>query len=156
MSEKKVPAVFLIGNNAVSWSEHWTGADLSGVGTGDGSADADGHVIAATVLRRVNEDSPMAPVRAVVSHGVAPATAVAMLRKMADLIERAPEVLSAEPGNSVRRQPDGGVHRTRVTLDALRQAAAMLDEETRAKLLASFDEIGPAIDDPPAEPPLGG
>jgi hypothetical protein len=149
----KQPAVFLVGNNAVSWAEAWTNPEMQGA-TPDASADADGHVVSATVLRRGGPETPMSPVRAVVSHGVAPTTAVAMLRKMADLIEQTPEILSAEPGNSARRLPDGGVSKTRVTLDNLRQASGMLDEDTRRKLLEAFGEIGPAIDDPPPERPL--
>lgn len=156
------PAVFFVANNAETWAEtwpqRWSGdPNLTPESVRDvaDTADSDGHMVSAAVLRRGGPETPIAPVRAVVSHGVAPATAAAMLRKMADLIDRAPDVLSGEPGTSIRRLPDGTVRRVRVTLDALRGAADQVDDATRRKLLDALDELGPAIDDPPPEPPLG-
>ena len=112
------PAIFLVANNADTWAETWTdrwpGAETpESVREPAATAYGDGHMISAAVLRRGGTETPIAPVRAVVSHGASPATAAAMLRKMADLIERAPELLSAEPGNSARLLPDGDVRRVR-------------------------------------------
>ncbi|MEM7754174.1 MAG: hypothetical protein AAF297_00905 [Planctomycetota bacterium] len=156
------PAVFFVANNADTWAETWPqrwAGDPDhlpeSVRDTAATADTDGHMISAAVLRRGGSETPLAPVRAVVSHGVSPQTAAAMLRKMADLIERAPDVLSAEPGTSVRALPDGGVRRVKVTLDALRGAADQVDDATKRKLLDTLGELGPAIDDPPPEPPLG-
>jgi len=154
------PAVFLVANNAETWAETWTdrwpGSETpDAVRETAATADADGHMVSAAVLRRGGSETPIAPVRAVVSHGVSPVTAAAMLRKMADLIEAAPDVVSAEPGNSVRRLPDGSVRRVRVTLEGLRGAAEQAEDAVRRKLLDALGDLGPAIDDPPPEPPLG-
>lgn len=128
--------VFISGHNAESFehAEHVEG-------------DADGHVISGSVLRFQAMSTPLAPVQARVAHGCSVATAAAMLRKMADLIERAPEVLSGEPGWQVRRERDGGVARRRVTIEGLRAVAEDLDPGLRAWLLSRLDEIGPAIGD---------
>lgn len=109
--------------------------------------DADGHVIGGSVLRFQADETPLAPVKVRVSHGCAPATAAAMLRKVADAIEQRPEILREEPGWQVRRDGDGTVSKKKITVEALRAAAADLPPELREQVFDMLGRIGPAIGD---------
>lgn len=117
--------------------------------------DEDGHIVTATVLRKSPPDPSLVPVRARVAHGVAPSTAAAMLRKMADLLEQNPGFLSAEPGAAVRRLADGTSVRKRLTPEAISALAATLDPAERDRLTRLLDQIRPAITEDPDEPDLG-
>ncbi len=116
-------------------------------------ADDDGHVVTGTILRRSPPDPSLVPVRARVAHGVAPTTAAAMLRKMADLLEQNPEFLSAEPGAAVRRLPDGTSIRKTITPESLISLAERMDADERSRLLNMLEKIRPAITE--EERPLG-
>ncbi|MCA9297441.1 MAG: hypothetical protein KDA28_00160 [Phycisphaerales bacterium] len=104
----------------------------------DPTADEDGHVITASVVRLESETS-LAPVRVRIGHGVAPDTAVAMLRKMAGLLEKNPDLLSADPGVVARRMPDGTTQRKHLTREDLEAAIESLDEADRKRLEAMLD-----------------
>jgi hypothetical protein len=69
-----------------------------------------------------------------------------MLRKMADLLESAPAVLSDEPGVAVRLTPLGGVERRVITPEILREAAEHFGAPIAGRLLEVADLIEP---DPP-------
>jgi len=116
-------------------------------------ADRDGHLISASVFRQKGERTPIAPVKVRVAHGCAASTAAAMLRKAADLLEADPSFLSASPGTTLRRDPDGALVRRKVTEEGLLAAADDLDDATRARLFDLLDQIRPAIRDD--DPPLG-
>ncbi|MFI4897257.1 MAG: hypothetical protein ACIARR_05470, partial [Phycisphaerales bacterium JB059] len=92
-------------------------------------------------------------VRARVAHGVAPATAASMLRKMADLIETSPELVNAEPGIAYRRLPDGSSVRKKLTPRTLLEAGRMLDEEDRKRLIDLIERLR---DDLPSDEDEGG
>ena len=134
-------AVYLTAQNVVS-------VDLPVEGD---VGDADGHVVTGTVLRRRGVDRTLVPVRARIAHGVAPATAAAMLRKMAEMVEADPNFLSGPPGTAVRRTPEGDHIRKRLTPEALLAAAEGLDEEDREKLLSMMGEIRLELSDPEQE-----
>lgn len=138
MNETKNLAVYLAGFNAETYDR----AD-------DPSADRDGHVVTATVLKREGQDSSLVPVRVRVGHGVAPATAAALLRKMADLIESNGDILRASPGLALRRNPDGTAQRRRITPDALAAAAEQMDPQMRERYLDMLDRIRDQITDDP-------
>lgn len=127
-------AVYFTGGHAVT-------ADL-GL---DGVADADGHVITGAVFRRDGAVSPVAPLSVRVSHGCAPATAAAMLRKTADLIERAPGLLSGRPGRSARRGPDGSAIERQITVEALLAQAEALRPDLRDALFDALDRLRAAL-----------
>jgi hypothetical protein len=139
MSGEKNIAVYLSGFNAETYDR----AD-------DPAADADGHVITATVLRRPTDDASMVPVRVRVGHGVASATAAGMLRKMADMIEENPDLLNGLPGFALRRNPDGGADRRRITPEGLLRMAEQLEGEERDRLLEMIDKIRDQITDEPS------
>lgn len=142
MNELKQTAVYLAGINAVTFDR-----------PDEPTADEDGHIINATILRREEPVQSLVPVRARVAHGVSPATAAAMLRKMADLIETSPELVNAEPGIAYRRMPDGSSVRKKLTPKTLLEAGRMLDEDDRKRLNELIERLRddlPADDD--AEP----
>ncbi|MEZ6318374.1 MAG: hypothetical protein R3B49_06420 [Phycisphaerales bacterium] len=114
--------------------------------------DEDGHIVTGTVLRRSPPDPTLVPVRARVAHGVAPSTAAAMLRKMADLLEQNPGFLSAEPGAAVRRLADGTSVRKRLTPEAISALAMTLEPAERDRLTRLLDQIRPAITEEPEGP----
>jgi hypothetical protein len=113
---------------------------------GDALADAEGHVVTASVVRSRSAALSPAPVRAQVDHGVSAASAASMLRKMANLVEAGPGILSAEPGTGTRLRPDGSVETKRITPEQLRDAAKQFDGEIARRLLDVADLIEP---DPP-------
>jgi len=115
---------------------------------GDDSADEDGHVITGTIIYRPGEsESSLVPVRVRVGHGVGAATAAAMLRKMADMLEDQPAFLSDKPGAAVRRLPDGSSVKKQLTIRAMLEAADQMSDEERTKLHAMLDQIRVQIDD---------
>jgi hypothetical protein len=132
-------AIYLNGFNAETYDR----AD-------DPAADAQGHVVTATVLRRPIGDASLVPVRVRVGHGVSPATAAAMLRKMADLIEKNPDLLNAMPGLAVRRTADGGSERRRITPEGLAAFAATLGPDERDRMLEMIERIREQITDDPS------
>jgi hypothetical protein len=138
MSDSKHLAVYLAGFNAETYDR----AD-------DPSADADGHVVTATVLRRESSDAGLVPVRVRVGHGVSPATASALLRKMADMIERNTDMLRGSPGLALRRMPDGSTQRKRITPEGLLKMAMGMQGEERERLLEMLDQIREQIADDP-------
>ncbi len=142
MSETKQTAVYLAGINAETFDR-----------LDEATADSDGHIINATILRREEPVQSLIPVRARVAHGVAPATAAAMLRKMADLIESAPDLVNAEPGTAYRRLPDGTSVRKKLTPKTLLEAGRMLDEDDRKRLIELIERLR---DDLPADDEEGG
>lgn len=121
----------------------------------DPSADADGHVISGTVVHKPDTESPMAPVRVRIGHGVAPATAASMLRKMADMVEAAPDFLSDRPGAAVRRLPDGTAVKKQLTIEGMKQIADTLPEDERARFYRMLDQIRVQIDDHAKDDPDG-
>jgi len=129
VDERQV-AIFLSAVNAETYEK-----------LGDESADAEGHIVSGAVLRRKSVDRSYVPVRVRVAHGVASATAVKMLRKMADLIEGEPDFLSAVPGTAIRRLPDGTSVRKKLTPEGILEAADRLDKDDRLRLLAMMEEI---------------
>jgi len=137
MSERQI-AVYMSGLNAESYDR----AD-------DPAADADGHVISATVLRRKAVDASLVPVRVRVGHGVSAETAASMLRKMADLIENNPEMLSAMPGFAIRRAADGSAIKRRITPEGLMQVAQQLEGDERERLLDMLEQIREEITEEP-------
>lgn len=140
MNERQI-AIYISGFNAESYDR----ADDPGV-------DADGHVITATVLRREAVDPSLVPVRVRIGHGVAPETASGMLRKIADMIDSAPELMRAMPGFAVRRNPDGTSTRRRITPEGLIQAASQMEGDERDRMLEMIDKIrDQIIDDPRPE-----
>ena len=114
----------------------------------DPAVDEDGHVITGTIIRRLEDQGSMAPVRVRIGHGVAAQTAASMLRKMADMIEDRPDFLSQRAGAAVRRLPDGTTQRKQLTIKGMLAAADEMSPEERAKLHAMLDEIRVQIDDP--------
>lgn len=139
MNDDKHIAIYINGFNAESYDR----AD-------DPAADPDGHVVTATVLRRPSGDPSLVPVRVRVGHGVSPATAVGMLRKMADLIESNPDLLAAMPGFAVRRTAGGGSERRRITPEGLAAFAEQLDGDERDRLLEMIERIRDQITDEPS------
>ncbi|MFT5422674.1 MAG: hypothetical protein ACI89L_000439 [Phycisphaerales bacterium] len=129
IDERQV-AIFLSAVNAETYEK-----------LGDESADAQGHIVSGAVLRRKSVDRSYVPVRVRVAHGVASATAVAMLRKMADLIEGEPDFLSSVPGTAIRRLPDGSSVRKTLTPEGILEAADRLDKDDRLRLMAMMEEI---------------
>lgn len=114
----------------------------------DPAVDEDGHVITGTIIRRLEDQGTLAPVRVRIGHGVAAQTAAMMLRKMADMIEGQPDFLSQRAGAAVRRLPDGTTQRKQLTIQGMLAAAEEMSPEERAKLHAMLDEIRVQIDDP--------
>ncbi len=114
----------------------------------DPAVDEDGHVITGTIIRRLEDQGSLAPVRVRIGHGVATQTAAAMLRKMADMLEDRPEFLSQRAGAAVRRMPDGSTQRKQLTIRGMLAAADEMSPQERAKLHAMLDEIRIQIDDP--------
>lgn len=129
-------AVYLAGHNAATHDRE-----------GHPSADPEGHIVSLAVLKRERGDTPMTPVRARISHGVSPQTAASMLRKMADLVEAAPEALSGEPGYQVRRDGDGTLVRRKITIEALLAAADEMEPDMRQRLMEMIDEIRSSIEE---------
>lgn len=115
---------------------------------GDPAVDADGHVITGTIIRRLEDQGSLAPVRVRIGHGVAAQTAAGMLRKMAEMLESQPDFLSQRAGAAVRRLPDGSTQRKQLTIKGMLAAADEMSPEERAKLHAMLDEIRIQIDDP--------
>ncbi|MCA9275441.1 MAG: hypothetical protein KDA29_05405 [Phycisphaerales bacterium] len=115
---------------------------------GDPAVDEDGHVITGTIIRRLEDQGSLAPVRVRIGHGVAAQTAASMLRKMADMLEDRPDFLSQRAGAAVRRLPDGTTQRKQLTIRGMLAAAEEMSPEERAKLHAMLDEIRVQIDDP--------
>ena len=121
---------------------------------GDLGEDHDGHLLSATVFRTPGEQSPMAPLKIRVAHGSSPAMIASMLRKAAQLIEDAPDMLASPPGRAFRRESDGSVRRRQVTVEGLKAAAEGVDESVRNQLESMLDHIRPAItDDEPGQEP---
>ena len=115
---------------------------------GDPAVDEDGHVITGAIIRRLEDQGSLAPVRVRIGHGVAAQTAASMLRKMADMLEDRPDFLSQRAGAAVRRLPDGTTQRKQLTIRGMLAAAEEMSPEERAKLHAMLDEIRVQIDDP--------
>lgn len=115
---------------------------------GDPAVDADGHVITGTIIRRLEDQGSLAPVRVRIGHGVAAQTAAGMLRKMAEMLESQPDFLSQRAGAAVRRLPDGSTQRKQLTIKGMLAAADEMSPEERAKLHAMLDQIRVQIDDP--------
>jgi hypothetical protein len=122
----------------------------------DPAVDEDGHVITGTIIRRLEDQGSLAPVRVRVGHGVSAQTAAQMLRKMADMIEDTPDFLSQRAGAAVRRLPDGTTQRKQLTIKGMLAAAEEMSPDERAKLHAMLDEIRVQIDDPDKGDELGG
>jgi hypothetical protein len=129
-------AIYLVGYNAESLDRQ-----------DDPTADDDGHVISASVMRREDTQSPISPVNVRISHGASPATVAAMLRKMAEMVEKAPGIVNSLPGTAARRMPDGTVATKRVTIEQFQQAAAHLPDDQRDQLLSIMDRLRRAIAD---------
>lgn len=129
-------AIYLVGYNAESLDRQ-----------DDPTADADGHVISASIMRREDTQSPISPVNVRISHGASPATVASMLRKMAEMVEAAPEIVNALPGTAARRMPDGTVATKRVTIEQFEAAAESLPDEQRDQLLSIMDRLRRAISD---------
>jgi len=114
----------------------------------DPSADEDGHVITGTIIHRPGErESSLVPVRVRIGHGVGAATAAAMLKKMAQMLEDQPEFLSDKPGAAVRRLPDGTSVKKQLTIRAMLEAVDQMTDEERSKFHAMIDQIRIQIDD---------
>ncbi len=135
MSEYPI-SIYLVGYNAESLDR-----------LDDPTADADGHVITASVMRREDMQTPISPVNVRISHGSSPATIATMLRKMADMIEASPELVNAGPGTAARRMPDGTVRTKHVTIEQFEAAAEHLPDDQREQLLAIMDRLRRAIAD---------
>lgn len=114
----------------------------------DPAVDADGHVVTGTIIRRLQDQGTLAPVRVRIGHGVSTQTAAQMLRKMAEMLESSPDFLSQRAGAAVRRMPDGTTQRKQLTIRGMLAAAEEMPPEERAKLHAMLDEIRIQIDDP--------
>jgi len=119
----------------------------------DPAVDAEGHVINGTIIRRLEDQGSLVPVRVRIGHGVAAQTAAAMLRKMADMLEDQPSFLSERAGAAIRRLPDGTSQRKQLTIEGMLAAAEELSAEERAKLHAMLDVIRIQIDDPKKNKP---
>ena len=132
--ETRPIAIYLIGYNAESLDRQ-----------DDPTADADGHVISASVMRREDTRSPISPVNVRIGHGSSPATVSAMLRKMADMVDKSPELVNALPGTAARRMPDGTVATKRVTIEQFEAAVDHLPSEQRDQLLSIMDRLREAI-----------
>ena len=127
-------AIYLIGYNAESLDR-----------LDDPTADSDGHVITASVMRREDTRSPISPVNVRIGHGSSPRTVSAMLRKMADMVDKSPELVNALPGTAARRMPDGEVKTKRVTIEQFEAAVDHLPEDQREQLLSIMDRLREAI-----------
>lgn len=114
----------------------------------DPAVDEDGHVVTGTIIRRLEDQGTLAPVRVRVGHGVSAQTAAQMLRKMADMLEDQPDFLSERAGAAVRRMPDGTTQRKQLTIRGMLAAAEEMSPDERAKLHAMLDQIRVQIDDP--------
>jgi hypothetical protein len=114
----------------------------------DPAVDEDGHVVTGTIIRRLEDQGTLAPVRVRVGHGVSAQTAAQMLRKMADMLEDQPDFLSQRAGAAVRRMPDGTTQRKQLTIRGMLAAAEEMSPDERAKLHAMLDQIRVQIDDP--------
>ncbi|USN98260.1 MAG: hypothetical protein H6810_08735 [Phycisphaeraceae bacterium] len=135
MSERPI-AIYLVGYNAESLDRQ-----------DDPTADADGHVISASVMRREDMQTPISPVNVRVSHGASPMTVASMLRKMASMFEASPDLVNAGPGTAARRMPDGSVATKHVTIEQFEAAAEHLPEDQRDQLLSIMDRLRRAIAD---------
>ena len=82
-------AIYLVGYNAESLDRQ-----------DDPTADSDGHVISASVMRREDTQTPISPVNVRISHGASPRTISTMLRKMADMVDTEPGLVNAMPGTA--------------------------------------------------------
>jgi len=114
----------------------------------DPAVDEDGHVINGTIIRRIEDNGSMVPVRVRIGHGVAAQTAAQMLRKMADMLEDEPSFLNDRAGAAIRRLPDGTSQRKQLTIEGMLAASEELSVEERNKLHAMLDQIRIQIDDP--------
>ena len=114
----------------------------------DPAVDEDGHVINGTIIRRIEDNGSMVPVRVRIGHGVAAQTAAQMLRKMADMLEGEPSFLNDRAGAAIRRLPDGTSQRKQLTVKGMLAASQELSVEERNKLHAMLDQIRIQIDDP--------
>ena len=132
--ENRPIGVYLVGYNAESLDRQ-----------DDPTADEDGHVISASVMRREDTQSPISPVNVRIGHGSSPATVSSMLRKMADMVDASPGLVNALPGTAARRMPDGTVRTKRVTIEQFEEAVEHLPEEQRDQLLAIMDRLRDAI-----------
>ena len=119
----------------------------------DPAVDDDGHVINGTIIRRLDDQGSMVPVRVRIGHGVAAQTASQMLRKMADMIESEPTFLNDRAGAAIRRLPDGTSQRKQLTIEGMLAASNELSVEERNKLHAMLDQIRVQIDDPKKQKP---
>lgn len=113
----------------------------------DPSADADGHVINGTIIKRPEDPGSIVPVRVRIGHGVSAQTAAKMLRKMADMLEKQPDFLSDRAGAAIRRLPDGTAMRKQLTVQAMLEVAEQLGAEEKQRLLANLPVIRVQIDD---------
>jgi len=114
----------------------------------DPAVDEDGHVINGTIIRRIDDQGSMVPVRVRIGHGVSAQTASQMLRKIADMLENQPTFLNDRAGASIRRLPDGTSQRKQLTVEGMLAASEELSVEERNKLHAMLDQIRIQIDDP--------
>lgn len=114
----------------------------------DPAVDKDGHVINGTIIRRIDDQGSMVPVRVRIGHGVSAQTASQMLRKMADMLEGEPTFLNERAGAAIRRLPDGTSQRKQLTIEGMLAASQELSVEERNKLHAMLDQIRIQIDDP--------
>lgn len=110
------------------------------------TADEDGHIVGGTVMRRTEPDGPTAPVSARISHGVSPLTAAAMLRKMAEVIEGDPSILSGRPGHMARRLPGGSVVSKHLTAERVLADAEKLDPDTQQQMIGILRRIAWSIE----------
>lgn len=119
----------------------------------DPAVDNDGHVINGTIIRRLDDQGSMVPVRVRIGHGVAAQTAAQMLRKMAEMLEDEPSFLNDRAGAAIRRLPDGTSQRKQLTIEGMLAASDDLSVEERNKLHAMLDQIRIQIDDPKKRKP---
>ena len=68
-----------------------------------------------------------------------------MLRKMADMVDAAPEIVNSLPGTAARRMPDGSVRTKRVTIEQFEAAVDHLPADQRDQLLSIMDRLREAI-----------
>jgi tRNA-specific 2-thiouridylase len=128
-------AIYLVGYNAESLDRQ-----------DDPTADDDGHVISASVMRREDTQSPISPVNVRISHGASPATIASMLRKMAEMVEPARDrQRAARDRGPAHAGRDGATKR--VTIEQFEQAAEHLPEDQRDQLLSIMDRLRRAIAD---------
>lgn len=111
------------------------------------AADSDGHVVGGTVFYAERSTDDLTPVRAIVGHGVSPPMAAEMLRKIADLIEEAPEMLSEEPGATARRVEGDAPRRARIDSESVAEAAQAMPPEARDRFLKMFAKVRGAFED---------